>query len=116
MDIDEVGNYLEAQGMSDDEIDVVLQHYGVRGQKWGIRKKRSGPPTKAERRKNLYKQTVKGNKTNRRVLSGTTAVAAILVGRKIGLSKAQSAGAGVAGAALVNSMMRVHGAKRLTEI
>lgn len=38
MDPDELGMMLEERGLTDDEIDAVLEHSGVKGMKWGQRK------------------------------------------------------------------------------
>lgn len=38
--VDQVGEYLEHQGLSDDEIDEFLEHFDVPGMKWGVRKQR----------------------------------------------------------------------------
>lgn len=38
-EIDLIGNTLEHQGLTDDEIDnYFLEHHGVKGQKWGVRR------------------------------------------------------------------------------
>lgn len=34
-------DFLEQQGLSDESIDDILEHFGVRGQKWGVRRKTS---------------------------------------------------------------------------
>lgn len=39
MDTNTIGIFLEDQGLSDESIDEFLEHFGVRGQKWGVRKK-----------------------------------------------------------------------------
>lgn len=42
IDIDELGEFLEHQGLTDDQIDdYFLAHYGVKGQKWGVRRANS---------------------------------------------------------------------------
>lgn len=38
MDTDTIGIFLEDQGFSDESIDDFLEHFGVRGQKWGVRR------------------------------------------------------------------------------
>jgi len=38
LEIDQLGDYLEHNGLSDDEIDEVLAHFGVKGMKWGVRR------------------------------------------------------------------------------
>ena len=35
---EEIGEYLEHRGLSDDEIDDFFEHHGVKGQKWGVRR------------------------------------------------------------------------------
>lgn len=34
----ELGEYLEHAGLSDEEIDTVLVHFGVKGMRWGVRR------------------------------------------------------------------------------
>ena len=41
MDWQEVGEYLSHHGVSDEDIDEFLEHHGVKGQKWGVRHKKS---------------------------------------------------------------------------
>lgn len=36
----EIGTFLEAQGLSDESIDIFLEHYGAKGMKWGVRRDR----------------------------------------------------------------------------
>lgn len=38
MDADALGMELEARGFTDEEIDAVLAHSGVKGMKWGVRR------------------------------------------------------------------------------
>lgn len=38
MNIVEIGEHLEHQGWSDDAIDEYLEHFGVKGMKWGVRR------------------------------------------------------------------------------
>lgn len=38
MNVDEVGIFLEGQGLSDESVDDFLEHFGVKGQRWGVRK------------------------------------------------------------------------------
>lgn len=38
MDTDQIGEFLEHKGLSDDEIDDYFEHHGVKGMKWGTRK------------------------------------------------------------------------------
>jgi hypothetical protein len=40
MNVDEVGEILEHQGLSDDEIDAFFEHQGVKGMRWGVRRQR----------------------------------------------------------------------------
>jgi hypothetical protein len=39
-EIYEIGMMLEEKGLSHSEIDYFLEHHGVKGQKWGVRKSR----------------------------------------------------------------------------
>jgi hypothetical protein len=38
MNVDQIGEFLEHQGLSDEAIDAFFAHYGVKGQKWGVRR------------------------------------------------------------------------------
>lgn len=38
MDVDEIGDFLEQQGFSDESIDDYLEHFGIKGQRWGVRR------------------------------------------------------------------------------
>lgn len=49
MDTDQIGEFLEHKGLSDDEIDDYFEHHGVKGMKWGQRKAQ-GRVDKANRR------------------------------------------------------------------
>lgn len=40
MNVDEIGMFLEHQGMSDEFIDQFFEHHGVKGQKWGVRRQK----------------------------------------------------------------------------
>lgn len=49
---EQIGEYLEHNGASDEEIDEFLAHFGVKGMKWGVRKsynKRTGELEKTSR-------------------------------------------------------------------
>lgn len=35
---DQIGEYLEHQGATDEEIDDFLEHFGVKGMQWGVRR------------------------------------------------------------------------------
>lgn len=37
MDIDRVLIFLEHQGFSDEEIDDFIEHFGIKGMRWGVR-------------------------------------------------------------------------------
>lgn len=47
MNVDQIGAFLEHQGLSDEMIDEFFAHYGVKGQKWGVRRRAQ---KRAERR------------------------------------------------------------------
>jgi hypothetical protein len=142
MDLNAVGVYLEKQGLSDNEIDdffkhhnvervnwgvykledpvdKVLRHFGVPGMKWG-RRKASGPPSRAERKKQLYDVTARNNRVQRRVATGAAFIATNIiasgVAKKAGLNKKFVVSAVVLGTASVNSALKVHGAKKLADI
>ena len=122
MNVEELGTYLEHQGLSDDEIDAVLEHYGVKGQKWGIRRNRTQKriPSKTERKRQQFDAVKRDTKTQRRVATGAAFIAANIiangVAKKAGLNKKFVYSTVVLGTASVNSLMRVHGATRLAEI
>lgn len=52
-EIFEIGTILEHNGFSDFEVDVYLEHYGVLGMKWGVRKERK---VAKNRRKEIAKE------------------------------------------------------------
>lgn len=60
MDIDQIGDFLEHQGLSDAAIDDFFEHHGVRGQKWGVRRaarQNNRALNKASRQKDRQKFT-----------------------------------------------------------
>jgi hypothetical protein len=121
MDADEIGTYLEHQGLTDDEIDSFFAHYGVPGMRWGIRRKgRVDPRSKAGRKHQFVKDSERKVKTQRRVATGAAyVVGRVVLGRVIKkkgfspLKSAQIQAGSVAGAALVNSIMRARGSEQL---
>jgi hypothetical protein len=119
MDIDQVGEYLESQGLDDAQIDAYFEHSGVRGMHWGVRKQKK-MPTKTERKRALYDQTVKSNKSQRRVATGAAFIATNIIAsgiaKKAGLNKKFTVSTVILGTAAVNSMMKVHGAQKLAEL
>lgn len=122
MNIDEVGEYLEHQGLTDDDIDEVLAHFGVKGQKWGVRraKKQARAMTKAGRKEALYKATLKNNKTQRRVATGAAFIATNLIAngiaKKANLNKTFVVSTMAIGTVAVNGMMREYGARRINDL
>lgn len=38
MNIDQIGDFLEHQGLSDEQIDEYFEHHGTKGMKWGVRR------------------------------------------------------------------------------
>lgn len=121
MDADEIGTYLEHQGLNDDEIDSFFAHYGVPGMRWGTRRaNRVDPRSKAGRKQQFVKDSERKVKTQRRIATGATYVVGRVVLKRVvkktGFSPIKSAqiqtGA-IAGAALVNSIMRARGSEQL---
>jgi hypothetical protein len=117
MDIDSVGKQLEDRGLTDEQIDEFLEHHGVKGQKWGVRR--------ATKLQSMSKQTVERNLNVQRKV-GTVGAAYVgakatgLVLAAIGASPA----VGVAGAAAVglsagfsvHHILQKHGAKTLSQL
>jgi hypothetical protein len=60
MDANEIGEYLEHQGLNEKEIDNFFAHYGVKGMRWGVMSKRR-PMTSTEAKYKLEKQSIKNN-------------------------------------------------------
>ena len=71
MNTDQIGEFLEHQGLSDEQIDAYFEHHGVKGQKWGVRKAEAraakGPDrfgnrnnAKAQRRVDQVKRVAQG--------------------------------------------------------
>lgn len=127
MNIDEVGEYLEHEGLDDEEIDSVLAHFGVPGQKWGVRraKKQAKARGKTARKQEVFEAVRRDAKTQRRVATGAAILAGGIIAKRIAkkaklpastIYSPKYAAAVLAGAAVVNSAMRVHGAKRLQEL
>jgi hypothetical protein len=121
MDVDEIGTYLEHKGLSDEQIDGFFAHYGVPGMRWGTRRaNRIDPRSQAGRERQYIKDTERAVKTKRRVATGAayvgTRVVLSQIMKKRGLQPIKSAKiqtASVAGAALVNSIMRARGSEQL---
>jgi hypothetical protein len=121
MDVDEIGTYLEHKGLSDDQIDDFFAHYGIPGMRWGVRRaNRIDPRSQAGRERQYIKDTERAVKTKRRVATGAayvgTRVVLSQIMKKRGLQPIKSAQiqtASVAGAALVNSIMRARGSEQL---
>jgi hypothetical protein len=59
-DILELGHMLEGKGLSDEEIDNVLIHYGVRGMKWGVRRDRAAQIKSAQKELKGFKKNARG--------------------------------------------------------
>ena len=82
MDTDQIGEFLEHRGLTDDEIDAYFEHSGVRGMKWG-QQKAQGRVDQANRRSE-NKPDRAGNRNNqsfqrktdrvKRVASGTASI------------------------------------------
>lgn len=67
MNIVDIGTHLEHQGFSDDEIDEYLEHFGVKGMKWGTRRAQAKEyKTKRDRQIDRARANVYGGTTDRR--------------------------------------------------
>lgn len=66
----DLGYALEDEGLSHSEIDAYLEHFGVRGMKWGVRKKRD----EASRREQFsrYRSDRRAKKERDRALNAET--------------------------------------------
>lgn len=72
---DQIGEYLEHQGATDEEIDAFLEHFGVKGMKWGQRKaarQRNRELNKASRAKDKAKYVSSIEKSRANINSGKT--------------------------------------------
>lgn len=69
-EIDEIGLVLEHGGMSDNDIDTYFAHHGVKGMKWGERRKRNKELNKVDRNKSWAKQKKDVEKAQAFVKSG----------------------------------------------
>lgn len=67
MNIDQIGLFLEHQGLSDEAIDDFFEHHGVKGQKWGVRKAK-------------IKQFASEHKKGLKVAGGVAATVALTAG------------------------------------
>lgn len=45
----------------DSELEVFLEHYGVKGQKWGVRRKQKAPPTTRQARNRAVAASIVGS-------------------------------------------------------
>lgn len=55
MNVDEVGDILEHQGLTDEEIDDFFEHHGVKGMRWGQRRARNRELNRASRKEDRAK-------------------------------------------------------------
>lgn len=81
MNVDQIGDFLEQQGLSDEAIDDHFEHFGVGGMKWGIRKGKSQTGISRARgslidRNNLMKSNI------RKAQSGQKYKISVAIGRK----------------------------------
>lgn len=62
MGVDKLSGFLENQGLSDESIDDILEHFGKKGMRWGQRKstKSPGPGRSNKAREKAKKTLVKG--------------------------------------------------------
>jgi hypothetical protein len=90
MNVDKVGRYLEHQGFSDEMIDDFFEHHGVKGQKWGVRRKAK--------------------------IAGAGLVGG-LIGGKASLGSPVGFGLGIVGGALIaKKLLDAHGDKPISEL
>lgn len=84
MDVDEIGIFLEYQGMSDAAIDQYFEHHGVKGQKWGVRKQQ-----RLERTQRVAEGT--GSFTDKRKVLGNQSAIGLIRGKGLkGAAKNQT--------------------------
>lgn len=72
MDTDTMCIFLEGQGFSDESIDDFLEHFGVRGQKWGVRKTTTSSGNSSQNREKFKKAA--------KIAGGVAGVAAVAAG------------------------------------
>jgi hypothetical protein len=73
----QLAHMLEAKGMTDDEIDEYLEHFGVKGMRWGVRR---------QRRLERLQRVGAGRGSGRdNAIVGLTEVSAVSLGRGGGL-------------------------------
>lgn len=126
MNVDEVGTYLEHQGFSDAEIDdVFLEHFGVRGMKWGQRKALQINAERAAKGKPGVKNSqYVGNKLTRGVgyyvayAVGVNTTFKIMQkkGKDPVKSLAAASAGGIAGIVATNMVLKRVGKKRRSEL
>ena len=109
MDPEIFANMLSAKGLSDEEIDNALAHFGVKGMRWGQRKAKeisNSPKTRSASDNKAVRLTaagISGYAVARTIGSRSVNGKAILVG-------------GAAAAFAVNRVLKNHGDKTLKEL
>lgn len=121
--VDEVGLFLEQNGMTDDQIDeYFLQHYGKKGMKWGQRKLTYQKIISARRTPTSNQLTRASQNTNRRI--GTLGVGAVGIGAayaarhfaKKNPKMSVVVGLSAASAIVANRLIKAHQNKKMSEI
>jgi hypothetical protein len=100
------------------EIDTYLEHYGKKGQKWGVRN--PNLYTKTGRKQQLINDTIKNNTNKRRVAVGAafiaSHIAARALDRKFNIREIGVYSLVAAGTLTTNSIMKAHGSRTLAEL
>lgn len=125
MKIDEVSEYLKCQGLRDNNIDDVIAHFGVLGQKWGVRNASKQMEKKLVNATPVLVTQAKKNRRERRLGTAATYVTGVQIMphvlRALGAKNprvvaATTVAISATGAVAVNRMLRDRGDKKLSEI
>lgn len=107
MDTEKLGLFLEQQGFSDEGIDEYLEHFGMRGQKWGVRNSSSSRSSSSSSGKTKTYKTLA-------VIGG--GVAGRIIAKHFGLPVAKTTIGAAAGVAVTLKLLDMHGQKKANDV